>query len=81
MTSCVPINPTGVYMDESRHLAPGDVIVIERNTLLPCDALLINGGCIVNESMLTGITSIFSNCLQHEIFFCFSYCEYNLWHS
>ncbi|KAM5163820.1 putative cation-transporting ATPase 13A4 [Mantella aurantiaca] len=44
----------GVYAEESRHLAPGDVIVIERNCLLPCDALLINGGCIVNESMLTG---------------------------
>ncbi|XP_018422483.1 PREDICTED: probable cation-transporting ATPase 13A4 [Nanorana parkeri] len=44
----------GVYVEESCHLAPGDVIVIERNGLLPCDALLINGGCIVNESMLTG---------------------------
>lgn len=47
-------------MEESCHLAPGDVIVIERNSLLPCDALLINGGCIVNESMLTGITFILS---------------------
>lgn len=44
----------GVFVEESCHLAPGDVIVIERNSLLPCDALLINGGCIVNESMLTG---------------------------
>ncbi|XP_072264322.1 probable cation-transporting ATPase 13A4, partial [Pyxicephalus adspersus] len=44
----------GVYQEESRHLAPGDVLVIERNSLLPCDALLISGGCIVNESMLTG---------------------------
>ncbi|XP_053566194.1 probable cation-transporting ATPase 13A4 isoform X2 [Bombina bombina] len=44
----------GVIEEESRHLAPGDIIVIKRNTILPCDALLINGGCIVNESMLTG---------------------------
>ncbi|XP_075058370.1 putative cation-transporting ATPase 13A4 [Mixophyes fleayi] len=44
----------GVFEDESRHLAPGDVLVIERNTIMPCDALLISGGCIVNESMLTG---------------------------
>ncbi|KAG8445133.1 hypothetical protein GDO86_010049, partial [Hymenochirus boettgeri] len=44
----------GVYEMESRHLAPGDILVIKRNTFLPCDALLINGGCIVNESMLTG---------------------------
>ncbi|KAM3931813.1 putative cation-transporting ATPase 13A4 [Leptodactylus fuscus] len=45
---------TGVYHEESRHLAPGDVLVVERNSLLPCDALLISGSCIVNESMLTG---------------------------
>ncbi|XP_040284277.1 probable cation-transporting ATPase 13A4 [Bufo bufo] len=44
----------GVFQEESRHLAPGDVIVVERNSLLPCDALLISGTCIVNESMLTG---------------------------
>ncbi|KAM9317089.1 putative cation-transporting ATPase 13A4 [Gastrophryne carolinensis] len=44
----------GVCVEKSCYLAPGDVIVIERNSLLPCDALLINGGCIVNESMLTG---------------------------
>ncbi|XP_077146450.1 putative cation-transporting ATPase 13A4 [Ranitomeya variabilis] len=45
---------TGVSHEESHHLAPGDVIVVERNSLLPCDALLISGACIVNESMLTG---------------------------
>ncbi|KAM4771313.1 putative cation-transporting ATPase 13A4 [Rhinophrynus dorsalis] len=44
----------GVVEQESRHLAPGDILVIKRNTILPCDALLISGGCIVNESMLTG---------------------------
>ncbi|KAG9493960.1 hypothetical protein GDO78_001695 [Eleutherodactylus coqui] len=44
----------GIFHEESRHLAPGDVIVVERNSLLPCDALLISGACIVNESMLTG---------------------------
>ncbi|KAM8953106.1 putative cation-transporting ATPase 13A4 [Pelodytes ibericus] len=45
---------TGILEQESRHLAPGDLLVIKRNTILPCDALLVNGGCIVNESMLTG---------------------------
>uniref|UniRef100_H2ZW02 Cation-transporting ATPase n=1 Tax=Latimeria chalumnae TaxID=7897 RepID=H2ZW02_LATCH len=39
----------------SAQLVPGDVFQIkESNMCLPCDALLINGGCIVNESMLTG---------------------------
>ncbi|XP_063772481.1 probable cation-transporting ATPase 13A4 [Pseudophryne corroboree] len=44
----------GVYEEESHRLAPGDILVVHRNTILPCDVLLISGGCIVNESMLTG---------------------------
>ncbi|XP_014866952.1 PREDICTED: probable cation-transporting ATPase 13A3 isoform X1 [Poecilia mexicana] len=36
-------------------LVPGDVVVIPSNgTIMPCDAVLISGTCIVNESMLTG---------------------------
>ncbi|KAM9383997.1 polyamine-transporting ATPase 13A3 [Pholidichthys leucotaenia] len=39
----------------STDLVPGDVIVIPSNgTIIPCDAVLISGTCIVNESMLTG---------------------------
>lgn len=39
----------------STELVPGDVMVIPLNgTIMPCDAVLINGTCIVNESMLTG---------------------------
>ncbi|XP_069583241.1 probable cation-transporting ATPase 13A4 isoform X1 [Ranitomeya imitator] len=40
---------------QSQSLVPGDVIVLDGNKLfLPCDAILINGGCTVNEAMLTG---------------------------
>ncbi|KAM4771102.1 putative cation-transporting ATPase 13A4 [Rhinophrynus dorsalis] len=40
---------------ESRHLVPGDVIVLSgKNFFLSCDAILINGTCIMNEGMLTG---------------------------
>ncbi|XP_025038282.2 putative cation-transporting ATPase 13A5 isoform X1 [Pelodiscus sinensis] len=40
---------------ESRYLVPGDIIVLdERKHSLPCDAILIDGGCIVDEGMLTG---------------------------
>lgn len=36
-------------------LVPGDVIIIPSNgCILQCDAILIAGTCIVNESMLTG---------------------------
>ncbi|KAA0713784.1 putative cation-transporting ATPase 13A3 [Triplophysa tibetana] len=39
----------------SRDLVPGDVIVIPSNgSIMPCEAVLICGSCIVNESMLTG---------------------------
>jgi P-type E1-E2 ATPase len=36
-------------------LVPGDVIEVpRRGCVMQCDAVLINGNCIVNESMLTG---------------------------
>lgn len=39
-------------------LVPGDVIVIPpTGFLMPCDAVLSSGTCIVNESVLTGITN------------------------
>ncbi|CAH1276951.1 ATP13A3 [Branchiostoma lanceolatum] len=39
----------------STNLVPGDVLVIPPNgMLMPCDAVLITGNCILNESMLTG---------------------------
>ncbi|XP_056421363.1 polyamine-transporting ATPase 13A3 isoform X1 [Hyla sarda] len=39
----------------STDLVPGDIMIIPPNgTIMPCDAILISGTCIVNESMLTG---------------------------
>ena len=38
----------------SEELVPGDIIVVPNNNLMPCDAILLSGTCIVNESMLTG---------------------------
>ncbi|XP_009881727.1 PREDICTED: probable cation-transporting ATPase 13A5 [Charadrius vociferus] len=40
---------------ESRYLVPGDMFLLDGKKLsLPCDAVLIDGNCIVNEGMLTG---------------------------
>ncbi|XP_075427186.1 putative cation-transporting ATPase 13A4 isoform X2 [Ascaphus truei] len=40
---------------ESQYLVPGDVIILTGKKLyLPCDAILISGVCVLNESMLTG---------------------------
>uniref|UniRef100_A0A8D2JHF6 Polyamine-transporting ATPase 13A3 n=1 Tax=Varanus komodoensis TaxID=61221 RepID=A0A8D2JHF6_VARKO len=39
----------------STDLVPGDVVVVPLNgMIMPCDAVLVSGTCIVNESMLTG---------------------------
>lgn len=45
-----------VFMDiPSEDLVPGDVIEIPRHGCdMQCDAVLVTGNCIVNESMLTG---------------------------
>ncbi|KAM9316057.1 putative cation-transporting ATPase 13A4 [Gastrophryne carolinensis] len=40
---------------ESRDLVPGDIIILTgKNFFMSCDAILINGTCIINEGMLTG---------------------------
>ena len=35
-------------------LVPGDIIEIEDGVIFPCDLILLNGSCVVNECMLTG---------------------------
>ncbi|KAJ3351581.1 hypothetical protein HDU83_008846 [Entophlyctis luteolus] len=44
------------------HLVPGDVIEVDPayNSVMPCDAVLIEGSCIMNESMLTGESKFIS---------------------
>lgn len=40
-------------------LVPGDVIVVPpHGCIMACDAVLLSGNCIVNESMLTGKISV-----------------------
>lgn len=39
---------------ESRLLVPGDILILPGKLSLPCDAVLIDGSCVVNEGMLTG---------------------------
>ena len=38
----------------SLELIPGDIIEVPENTVIPCDLILLNGSCIMNECMLTG---------------------------
>ncbi|XP_046388324.1 polyamine-transporting ATPase 13A3-like isoform X2 [Ischnura elegans] len=55
-----PRDATGevLYQHEmipTEQLVPGDVIIVPlHGCIMPCDAVLLSGNCIVNESMLTG---------------------------
>lgn len=46
------------YFDRTSTLeiVPGDIILVPTNSILPCDALLLEGTCIIDESLLTGET-------------------------
>lgn len=40
---------------DSSELVPGDCLVLpQEGGLMPCDAALVAGECVVNESSLTG---------------------------
>jgi cation-transporting ATPase 13A3/4/5 len=43
----------------TEHLVPGDVMVVpSHGCVMHCDAVLLTGNCIINESMLTGKVSV-----------------------
>ncbi|CAK7298641.1 Probable cation-transporting ATPase 13A4 [Vulpes lagopus] len=55
ITVSVFVRKAGVQELESRFLVPGDLLVLTGNKLqMPCDAILIDGSCVVDEGMLTG---------------------------
>ncbi|KAG8515835.1 putative cation-transporting ATPase 13A5, partial [Galemys pyrenaicus] len=50
----IVVKSKGVQELESRLLVPGDILTLPGKLSLPCDAILIDGSCVVNEGMLTG---------------------------
>ncbi|KAM6223933.1 putative cation-transporting ATPase 13A5 [Rhynchocyon petersi] len=50
----ISVKDKGLQELESRLLVPGDVLILPGKLSLPCDAILIDGNCVVNEGMLTG---------------------------
>ena len=49
------ILPDSGYVEMmSDELVPGDVIEVVHDTVMECDAVLLSGTVIINESMLTG---------------------------
>ncbi|XP_005344847.1 probable cation-transporting ATPase 13A5 [Microtus ochrogaster] len=50
----ITVKGKGLQELESRLLVPGDILILPGKISLPCDAVLIDGSCVVNEGMLTG---------------------------
>lgn len=48
----------------SDQIVPGDIIDITDLDVFPCDVILLEGDCIVNESMLTGNSQVFAIVLR-----------------
>ena len=47
------------YEIKNCDLLPGDIIYLKTNDLVPCDCLILEGECIVNENSLNGSLDIF----------------------
>ncbi|PWA17582.1 hypothetical protein CCH79_00011217, partial [Gambusia affinis] len=55
LSSLTVVSVSDTEQAMSTELVPGDVIAIPANGMvMPCDAVLFQGTCVVNESMLTG---------------------------
>ncbi|KAA0198731.1 Cation-transporting ATPase, partial [Fasciolopsis buskii] len=56
VTVCREVNGSSEFINvDSAELVPGDILDIPRNgCVMHCDALLLSGNCIMNESTLTG---------------------------
>jgi cation-transporting P-type ATPase 13A2 len=47
-------NISNAVSTDSRYLVPGDIFILDRNMIAPCDSILVSGEILVNESSLTG---------------------------
>jgi len=53
------MNGTDLFFEiKNCDLLPGDIIYLKSKDLVPCDCLILEGDCIVNESHLTGSLDI-----------------------
>ena len=59
----------------SKELVPGDQVLLPTNGgyTVECDSVLVEGSCVVNESMLTGesipVTKVLKECLLGKTLF------------
>ena len=48
------LSDSGYVEMMSDELVPGDIIEVINDMVMECDAVLLNGTVVINESMLTG---------------------------
>ena len=54
------INKSDLFCEiDNNEILPGDIIYLKSNDFVPCDCLILEGECIVNESNLSGSLDIF----------------------
>ena len=65
---CMTFSLLAALTISSKELVPGDLILLPTGGgyMMECDAVLVDGTCVVNESMLTGesipITKVLPHC-------------------
>jgi cation-transporting ATPase 13A3/4/5 len=50
----VLVDRAGMKTIENIDLLPGDILMVQPNTVVPCDCIMIRGDVMVNEASLTG---------------------------
>ena len=64
-------NSNFYYEINNYELLPGDIIYLKSNDFVPCDCIILEGECLVNENNLTGNLDIFKKTFlknNHEQF-------------
>ena len=61
-------------------LLPGDIILLKNDEYVPCDCLIMNGECLVNESDLTGRLNVYKKIAlkNNSEYFNYKYCDINI---
>ncbi len=47
-----------ILNSEIQYIVPGDILYLKDNMIMPCDAILLEGICTVNESEITGESNL-----------------------
>jgi heavy metal translocating P-type ATPase len=75
LTDLIARAPTKAHKEESGHILdvsiesvqPGDIIIVKTGEIIPVDGTIIEGTCMVDESMLTGESIPVRKTMRHNV--------------